>query len=49
MAPNAGGEPTGELSQMIQDTFGSFSEFKQQFTQAGMTRFDQVGVVSSNQ
>lgn len=39
MAPNAGGEPTGELSQMIQDTFGSFSEFKQQFTQAGMTRF----------
>ncbi len=39
MAPNAGGEPTGELANAIKQTFGDFNTFKQQLTQAGMTRF----------
>lgn len=39
MAPNAGGEPTGELADAINETFGSFSDFKAQFKQAALTRF----------
>jgi Fe-Mn family superoxide dismutase len=39
MAPNAGGEPTGELGDAINETFGSFSDFKAQFKQAATTRF----------
>ncbi len=39
MGPNAGGEPTGELANAIKQTFGDFNTFKQQLTQAGMTRF----------
>lgn len=39
MAPNAGGEPTGELGDTINETFGSFSDFKAQFKQAATTRF----------
>ena len=39
MAPNAGGEPTGDLAQAITSTFGSFDEFKKQFSAAGATRF----------
>lgn len=39
MAPNAGGEPTGELADAINQTFGSFSDFKAQFKQAAATRF----------
>ncbi|MDX2217309.1 MAG: superoxide dismutase [Oculatellaceae cyanobacterium bins.114] len=39
MAPNAGGEPTGTLAEAINNTFGSFDTFKQQFNQAGANRF----------
>lgn len=39
MAPNAGGEPTGELADAISKAFGSFSTFKEQFAAAGMGRF----------
>ncbi|MDH4472546.1 MAG: superoxide dismutase [Fluviicola sp.] len=39
MAPNAGGTPTGELAQAINDAFGTFEAFKEAFTKAGATRF----------
>ncbi|HUN23332.1 MAG TPA: superoxide dismutase [Anaerolineales bacterium] len=39
MAPNAGGEPTGELAELIDAAFGNFSVFKETFTKAGITRF----------
>jgi Fe-Mn family superoxide dismutase len=39
MAPKAGGEPTGELAQAINQAFGGFAAFKEQFEKAGMTRF----------
>ncbi|MDW7982154.1 MAG: superoxide dismutase [Thermomicrobium sp.] len=34
MGPNAGGEPTGDLAQAIAETFGSFQQFKDQFSAA---------------
>jgi len=39
MAPNAGGEPMGELADQINKDFGSLDEMKKQFAQAGATRF----------
>ena len=39
MAPNAGGQPEGDLAKAIDLAFGSFEDFKQQFTEAGMKRF----------
>jgi Fe-Mn family superoxide dismutase len=39
MAPNAGGEPTGDLANAINGAFGSFAEFKTQFSTAAATRF----------
>ena len=39
MAPNAGGNPTGELAAAIDAAFGSFEDFKTAFSQAGITRF----------
>jgi len=39
MGPNGGGEPTGELADAINDTFGSFAAFKEEFSKAGITRF----------
>ena len=39
LTPNGGGEPTGELAEAIKSTFGSFSEFKTKFSEAGATRF----------
>jgi Fe-Mn family superoxide dismutase len=39
MGPNGGGEPTGEIADVIQNSFGGFDAFKQQVTQAGVTRF----------
>ena len=39
MSPNGGGEPTGELSQAIISSFGSFESFKETFTKAATTRF----------
>tara|TARA_B100001057_G_scaffold447917_1_gene487783 strand:+ start:189 stop:797 length:609 start_codon:yes stop_codon:yes gene_type:complete len=39
MGPGKGGEPTGPLAEAINSTFGSFDNFKEAFTKAGMTRF----------
>lgn len=39
MAPNAGGEPTGELASAITSTFGSLNDFKEKFSAAGAARF----------
>lgn len=39
LAPHAGGEPTGELAQAIQSTFGSFDSFKEKFSAAAIARF----------
>lgn len=39
MGPNGGGEPTGELAEAIDSTFGSFAAFKEQFAKAAATRF----------
>jgi len=39
IAPNAGGVPTGEVSEAIVRDFGSFDAFKTAFTQAALTRF----------
>jgi Fe-Mn family superoxide dismutase len=38
MKPN-GGEPTGKIAEALNASFGSLDKFKEQFTQAGMTRF----------
>ena len=38
MGPN-GGEPTGELLAAINDSFGAFGTFKDQFSKAAATRF----------
>jgi Fe-Mn family superoxide dismutase len=34
MSPNGGGEPTGALAEAIRSAFGSFAEFKEQFSTA---------------
>ncbi len=39
MSPKGGGEPTGELAQAINSTFGSFANFKEKFSAAAMGRF----------
>jgi Fe-Mn family superoxide dismutase len=39
MGPNAGGTPSGELGSAINSTFGSFDNFKTEFTKAATTRF----------
>src|SRR5690242_10159524 len=39
MKPNGGGEPTGALANAIQQTFGSFDQFKAAFNDAGAKRF----------
>jgi Fe-Mn family superoxide dismutase len=39
MKPRGGGTPTGELATTINRDFGSFEKFKEQFTNAGITRF----------
>jgi Fe-Mn family superoxide dismutase len=39
MAPNAGGQPSGELAAAINSTFGSFDNFKTQFADAATKRF----------
>jgi len=39
MKPNGGILPKGKLSEVITKTFGSFEEFKKQFSEAGKTRF----------
>lgn len=39
MSPKGGGQPKGPLAEAINAAFGSFDSFKEQFTQAAMTRF----------
>jgi len=39
MTGQGGGEPMGELARAIAGTFGSFEEFKNRFSTAGITRF----------
>lgn len=39
LSPNGGGEPTGELADAINATFGSFEELKKQLQAAGAGRF----------
>jgi superoxide dismutase, Fe-Mn family len=39
MKPNGGGEPTGALASAIQQTFGSFDQFKAALNDAGVKRF----------
>ncbi len=39
MVPGGGGEPGGELAKAIQRDFGSFDEFRQQFSNAAVTLF----------
>ncbi|WP_102345579.1 superoxide dismutase [Bacillus sp. Marseille-P3661] len=39
MSPNGGGEPTGDLATAINQKFGSFESFKEEFAKAAATRF----------
>lgn len=39
LSPNGGGEPEGELAEMIVGAFGSFDAFKEKFNEAAATRF----------
>ena len=39
MGPNGGGQPEGDLAAAINDSFGGFDAFKEQFSKAAATRF----------
>ncbi len=39
MSPNGGGEPKGEIALAINGAFGSFENFKKEFSNAGASRF----------
>ena len=39
LTPSVAGEPSGELKSAIEKDFGSFDEFKKQFSTAGATQF----------
>src|SRR5687767_2775608 len=39
MGPNAGGEPKGALKRAIDNSFGGFDKFKEQWSAAGVGRF----------
>ncbi|MBD2311614.1 superoxide dismutase [Desertifilum sp. FACHB-1129] len=39
MGPNGGGEPTGAIANAINQNFGSFEQFQEQFNSAGGDRF----------
>ena len=39
MAPNAGGSPEGEVGRAINESFGGFDKFKEQWSAAGAGRF----------
>ena len=39
LAPNGGGEPTGELMSAINKDFGNFAAFKEQFTKTAIATF----------
>jgi len=39
MAPDAGGNPSGDVAEAIENTFSSFDKFKEEFQNAGIGRF----------
>lgn len=39
LSPNGGGKPSGELAAAIDETFGSFDDFKEKFSATGAGRF----------
>jgi superoxide dismutase, Fe-Mn family len=39
LKPGGGGQPSGAVAQAIEQSFGSFADFRQQFTQAATTLF----------
>jgi Fe-Mn family superoxide dismutase len=39
MSPNGGGAPSGDLAKAIDEAFGSFDAFKEQFEAAGVNQF----------
>jgi len=39
LSPNGGGEPIGEIGEAITNQFGSFENFKNEFSKAAATRF----------
>ena len=39
LSPNGGGEPTGKVLDAINKSFGSFADFKEQFTKSAVTNF----------
>lgn len=39
LSPTGGGEPTGKLADAINKAFGSFEQFKEQFSQTSITTF----------
>lgn len=39
LGPNKGGEPTGQIAELIKRDFGSYEEFKKQFKEAGTSVF----------
>ena len=39
MGPNSGGSPAGEIGESINSNFGSFENFKDEFSKAAATRF----------
>ena len=39
MSPNGGGKPSGALAEAIDNAFGSFEAFKEEFSKAGATQF----------
>ena len=45
MSPNGGGQPSGDLADAINSTFGSFEEFKTAFSNAAATVWLRLGLV----
>ena len=39
LSPDGGGDPNGEIAGAIDDSFGSFAEFKEQFSKSAITNF----------
>lgn len=39
LSPNGGGTPSGDVAEAINQAFGSFDKFKEEFTKAATTRF----------